>query len=86
MRMTPAPLLLLLIATASAALVHVLWGRRWLQLVMLWLAAFAGCLIAYAIGVRIPLPFTTVAPAGVPVLEAILVAWGLMFIASRLRV
>ncbi|MDZ4718213.1 MAG: hypothetical protein SH847_07045 [Roseiflexaceae bacterium] len=84
--MSPAPLLLLLIATASAALAHVLWGRHWLQLGVFWLAACAGCLIAYAIGVRLPLPFPMVVPAGVPVVEAILGAWGLMFIASRLRV
>lgn len=84
--MAPAPLLLLLIATASAALAHVLWGRRWLQLLMFWLAACAGCLIVYAIGARLPLPFPVASPAGVPVLEAILLAWGLMFIASRLRV
>jgi hypothetical protein len=84
--MNPAPLLLALIATASAALAHVLWGRSWLQLVVFLLAACVGCLIAAAIGVRLPLPFMMVSPAGVPVLEAILVAWGCMFIASRLRV
>jgi hypothetical protein len=30
--MSPSSLLLFLIATASAALAHLLWGRRWLQL------------------------------------------------------
>jgi hypothetical protein len=84
--MNPALLLLALIATASAALAHVLWGRSWLQLVVFLLAACVGCLIAAVIGVRLPLPFAMVSPAGVPVLEAILIAWGCMFIASRLRV
>jgi hypothetical protein len=31
---SPATVLLLLIATASAALAHVIWGQRWLQLPM----------------------------------------------------
>lgn len=84
--MAPAPLLLLLIATISAALAHVLWGKRWLQLPIFWLAASAGCLIAYAIGLRLPLPNGAVEPAGVPVVESVLLAWGLIFIASRLRV
>jgi hypothetical protein len=84
--MSPAPLLLLLIATASATLAHVLWGKRWVQLLIFWMAAFAGCLIAFTIGVHVPLPFRTVAPAGVPVLETVIAAWGMMFIASRLRV
>ena len=82
--MSPAVLLLFLIATASAALAHVLWGRRWLQLPIFWLAAFAGSLIAYALGLRLPLRL--VAPAGVPVLEVVLGAWILLFVASRLRV
>jgi uncharacterized membrane protein YjjP (DUF1212 family) len=82
----PAPLLLLLIATISAALAHVLWGRRWMQLPIFWLAASAGCLIAYALGLRLPLPSATVTPAGVPVVESVLLAWGLIFVASRLRV
>lgn len=82
--MTPAPVLLLLIATASAALAHLLWGRRWLQLPIFWLAAAAGCLIVYALGVRLPLGL--VEPGGVPVLEAVLAAWLLLIVASRLRV
>src|SRR6266550_2793863 len=53
--MSPASLLLFLIATASAALAHLLWGRRWLQLPLFWLAAFAGCLVVYALGLRLPL-------------------------------
>jgi len=82
--MSPAVLLLVLIATASAALAHVLWGRRWVQLPIFWVAAFAGCLIAYAIGVRLPLGLVT--PGGVPVLEAVLGAWIMLIVASRLRV
>jgi len=82
--MSPAPVLLFLLATASAALAHVLWGRRWLQLPLFWLAAFAGCLIVYALGVRLPLRLPT--PAGVPVLEAVLGAWIMLIVASRLRV
>ena len=46
--MPPATLLLFLIATASAALAHLLWGRRLIQLPIFWMAALAGCLIAYA--------------------------------------
>jgi hypothetical protein len=82
--MPPALLLLLLIATASAGLAHLLWGRRWLQLPIFWLAAAAGCLVVYALQLR--LPFDFVRPAGVPVLEAVLAAWLLLAVASRLRV
>ncbi|MFO7170778.1 MAG: hypothetical protein DIU80_022350 [Chloroflexota bacterium] len=82
--MAPAPLLLLLIATASAALAHMLWGRKWLQLPIFWLAAAAGCLVVYALQLR--LPFEFVSPAGVPVLEAVLAAWLLLIGVSRLRV
>lgn len=82
--MSPAPLLLFLLATASAALAHLLWGRRWLQLPVFWLAAFAGALIVYALGLRLPLRLPE--PAGVPVLEAVLGAWIMLVIASRLRV
>ncbi len=84
--MAPAPLLLLLIATVSSSLAHALWGKRWLQLPIFWLAACAGCLIVYAIGLRLPLPVHVVEPAGIPVVESVLLAWVLMFVASRLRV
>ena len=82
--MPPAPLLLFLIATASAALAHLLWGRRWAQLPVFWLAAFAGCLMVYALGLHLPLELPT--PGGVPVLEVVLGAWILLIVASRLRV
>jgi hypothetical protein len=82
--MSPAALLLFLIATTSAALAHLIWGRRWLQLPLFWLAAFAGCLIVYALGLRLPLQLPV--PGGVPVLEVVLGAWILLIIASRLRV
>ena len=82
--MPPATLLIFLIATASAALAHLLWGRRWLQLPLFWLAAFAGCLVVYALGLRLPLRLP--APGGVPILEVVLGAWILLIIASRLRV
>lgn len=82
----PATVLLLLLATLSAALAHALWGRRWVQIPIFWLAALAGCLLAYGLGLRLPLPIALVQPAGVPVLEAILAAWLLLIVASRLRV
>ncbi len=82
--MSPVILLLALIASASAALAHLLWGRRWLQLPIFLLAAFAGCLIAYALGLRLPLGLPAL--AGVPVLECVLAAWILLIVASRLRV
>jgi hypothetical protein len=82
--MSPVLVLLLLIATASAALAHLLWGRRRIQLPIFWLAACAGCLIAYALGLHLPLRLPQ--PAGVPVLEAVLAAWILLIVASRLRV
>jgi hypothetical protein len=82
----PATVLLLLLATLSAALAHALWGRHWLQIPIFWLAALAGCLLAYGLGLRLPLPIALVQPAGVPVLEAILAAWLLLIVASRLRV
>ena len=82
--MSPSVLLLFLIATASAALAHLLWGQRWIQLPIFWIAAFAGCMIVYALGLRVPLQLP--APAGVPVLEVVLGAWILLIVASRLRV
>lgn len=82
--LAPATLLLLLIATACAALAHVFWGRRWRQLPVFWLAAFVGCLLAYGLGLRFPLDLPL--PAGVPVLETVLAAWIFLIIASRLRV
>jgi hypothetical protein len=81
--MPPALLLLLLIVTASAALAHVLWGRRWVQIPIFWLAAAGGALIALAIGVQLPLRLIT--PAGVPILETTLGAWIMLIVASRLR-
>jgi len=81
--MPPALLLLLLIVTASAVLAHVLWGRRWVQIPIFWLAAAGGALIALAIGVRLPLRLIT--PAGVPILETTLGAWIMLIVASRLR-
>jgi hypothetical protein len=84
--MSPALLLLLLLATLSAMLAHLLWGRSWLQIPLYWIAACAGCLIAYAASIHIPIPLRLLYPAGVPVLEAVLMAWILMFIASRVRV
>jgi hypothetical protein len=82
--MTPAVLLLLLLATTNAALAHVVFGRRWRQLPIFWLTACVGCLLAYGIGWRFPL--NVPAPANVPVLEAVLVAWVLLIIVARLRV
>jgi hypothetical protein len=82
--MSPAALLLFLVSSACAALAHLLWGRRWLQLPLFWLAAFAGALIVYALGLRAPLELPM--PAGVPVLEVVLGAWIMLIIASRLRV
>lgn len=81
--MPPALLLTLLIVTASAALAHLLWGTRWLQLPIFLLAAAGGALIALAIGVR--LPFGFIEPAGVPVLETMIGAWIVLIVASRLR-
>ncbi|HMO60428.1 MAG TPA: hypothetical protein PKA05_07710 [Roseiflexaceae bacterium] len=82
--MAPASLLLILLSTASAGLAHLLWGRRWQQLPVFWLAAAAGSLIVYVLDLRLPLGL--VAPAGVPVLEVLLGAWLLLIVASRLRV
>jgi hypothetical protein len=80
----PVIILLLLLSTACAALAHLLWGKRWIQLPIFWLAALLGCLLAYGLGMRIPTGLP--APAGVPVLEAVMLAWCLLIVASRLRV
>lgn len=80
----PAALLLLLLATACATLAHVLLGQRWRQLPVFWLTAFVGCLLAYSLSLRLPLALPQ--PAGVPVLEAVLLAWILLIVVSRLRV
>lgn len=80
----PVLVLLVLLATLCAALAHLLWGRRWIQLPVFWLAAFLGCLLAYGLGLHIPLDLPT--PSGVPVLEAVILAWCFLTVASRLRV
>ncbi|NJK81731.1 MAG: hypothetical protein HC876_23495 [Chloroflexaceae bacterium] len=82
--LSPAAILLILLATACASLAHVLWGQRWVQLPIFWLAACLGCLVAYGIGYQLPLNLP--APAGVPVFEAVMAAWILLVIASRLWV
>jgi hypothetical protein len=82
--MAPAALLIFLITTASASLAHVLWGKRWLQIPIFWSAAFAGSLIAYALGWQIPLKLPLI--SGVPILECVLASWLLLIVASRLRV
>lgn len=82
--LAPATLLILLLATACAGLAQVLLGRRWRQLPLFWLTACVGCLIVYGLGLRFPLNLPT--PAGVPVLEAVLLAWLLLIVVSRLRV
>ncbi len=82
--MSPAFVLMLLLATLSAALAHVLWGKRWLQLPVFLIAALAGCFLAAAIPLRLPLALLR--PAGVPVLESMLLVWVLLIIVSRLRV
>lgn len=80
----PAALLLILLALAYGSLAHLLWGTRWRHLAMFWGAAFAGCLLMYALGLQI-VP-NAPAPAGVPVVEATVAAWVLLLVASRLRV
>jgi hypothetical protein len=81
--MAPSFFLILLIATLSAALAHLLWGRRWAQIPLFWLAACAGGLLVYASGLRFPLDLPS--PAGVPVLEVVLGAWIVLIVASRIR-
>ncbi len=80
----PAIVLILLTATACAALAHVLLGRAWRQIPIFWVAAVVGCLIVYGLGLRFPLTLPT--PAGVPLLESVLMAWVLLIFVSRLRV
>lgn len=82
--LTPAIVLILLIASACAGLAHVLLGRAWRQIPIFWLTAVVGCLISYGLGLRFPLDLPT--PAGVPVLESVLLAWVLLIFVSRLRV
>ncbi|MGQ9550087.1 MAG: hypothetical protein ACUVSY_16325 [Roseiflexus sp.] len=81
--MPPALLLILLIVTVSAALAHMLWGRRWVQIPVFLLAAAGGALIVLVSGARLPMRLLT--PAGVPVLETTLGAWIMLIVASRLR-
>ena len=81
--MAPASLVLILLVTISAALMHVFWGRSWTQFVILWIAAAAGSLAIYLSGIRLPLDLG--APAGVPALEVLIGAWICLIIAIRLR-
>lgn len=82
--LAPAIALILLIATACAGLAHMLLGRAWRQIPIFWLAAVVGCLLTYGLGLRLPLDLP--APAGVPVLESVLLAWALLIFVSRLRI
>ncbi len=82
--LSPAAALIIVLATACAALAHVLWGKNWGQLIIFWIAACAGCLLAYGLGLHLPLNLPM--PSGVPILEAVLAAWLLLIVASRLRV
>lgn len=81
--MAPSSLLLFLLASASAGLAHLIWGRRWLQLPIFWMAAFAGALIVFTIGVRLPVALPVA--ADVAVVEVLLGAWIVLLVASRLR-
>ncbi len=81
--MTPSLLLLLLIAIACAASAHLLWGERWLHLLVYLAAAALGAGMIGLLGLGLPLD--TPRPAGVPVIEAVLGAWVMLFIASRIR-
>ncbi|MEI8167714.1 MAG: hypothetical protein WCG26_15130 [Chloroflexales bacterium] len=82
--LAPATLLIFMLATACATLAHLLLGQRWRQLPIFWMTAFVGCLLAYGFGLRFPLELPS--PAGVPVLESVLLAWLLLIVVSRLRV
>jgi hypothetical protein len=82
--LAPAIILILLLATACAALAHLLLGRRWTQVPLFWLTACVGCLAAYGLQLHLPLALPT--PAGVPILESALLAWVLLIFVSRLRV
>ena len=84
--LAPAAVLLLLLTTASAGLAHTLWGQHWLQLPVFWLTACVGCLLAYGFSLHLPLPFELPTPAGVPILEAVLLAWLLLGVVARIRV
>ncbi|MBC8160176.1 MAG: hypothetical protein H7Z42_03070 [Roseiflexaceae bacterium] len=81
--MSPSTLIIMLIATACAAAAHLAWGRRWLQLVVFWMAALAGCMLVYVSGLHLPGNFPR--PAGVPVVESVAAAWLLLLVAARLR-
>lgn len=81
--MSPSSLIILLISTACAAAAHLLWGRRWVQLFVFWMAAFTGCLFVYVTGLR--LPVNVPRPGGVALLESVAVAWILLLVASKLR-
>ncbi len=81
---SPALVVIVLLATICAALAHSILGRRWIQLPIFWLAASVGCLIVYGAPLRLPLALAE--PAGVPLLEATLTSWVLILVASRLRI
>lgn len=80
--MAPAFVLIGLIAIASGAVAHVLWGHHWRQIPLFVLVAFVGGTLMYVLGWRLPLDLP--APAGVHLLEVTLVAWGLIIAVSRL--
>jgi hypothetical protein len=81
--LAPATYLLLLLSTALAALAHGLYGRNWQQLPLFWLTALIGTTAATWLNWRLPLNLVT--PAGIPMLEATLLAWLLLIAVSRIR-
>ena len=73
----PGLFLALLLGTLYGALGHVLFGRHWMRLPIFLLAGIVGCVLVWMAGVRLVPRFP--APGGLPVLEASVVAWLLLF-------
>lgn len=72
------------VATAWAALFHLLWGKKWRELVLYWFAGLVGFSIGQVIGNALGLEILLLGQ--VRLLEGTLVCWLAMLIARCFKV
>lgn len=86
MGLTLAPSLLfsLLLASLYGAVFHFIWGKRWRDLVLYWIAAIVGFAMGQALFEFLGLSFYMIGQ--VRVVEATVLSWVCLFVARWLKV